>query len=235
MPVTDSDLLIAQDPGTPPGSIAEAARAHADSQPPVNVPRRSSSSIPPGTRPSGTYSQQYPRLGRPDDVKTSEHKPFDTTTSEYKPFETKTTEYKPVEFPEHVRGAINYAVLTAELSGAGIHARREDGLVKFVAWGEIVGIVARRLPPAAPYEGATIVDLVSTVGSTLRIVPWTQIKGHQFAESTVARAREFVNIVAAQSLDARLDAPTKLFADSEGQASQLPDAAMLALHDQKLA
>ncbi|NVB82725.1 MAG: hypothetical protein HOV81_30390 [Kofleriaceae bacterium] len=142
---------------------------------------------------------------------------------------------KPVELPEQVRGAINYAVLTAELSGAGINARREDGLVKLVPWGEIVGVVARRLPAAAPYDGATIVDVVSTAGATLRIVPWTQIKGHPFAESIVARARQLVHIIAAQSLDARLDGSTKLFADSEGQATQLPDTAALALHDQKLA
>src|SRR5262249_21478741 len=77
--------------------------------------------------------------------------------------------------PEHLRNRLRYVALTAEVTGGGIDARREDGLSRLVLWRDVVGVVARRMPPA--YDGAAFVDIVSTVGSTLRIVPWTRLTG----------------------------------------------------------
>jgi hypothetical protein len=137
--------------------------------------------------------------------------------------------------PPLLRGKIRYTTTIAELTGAGIKAWREDGSTKIVAWEEIRGIVARRLPPEQPYESATFVDIVSSAGSTLRVLPWTQIRGHVFVASPVERARAFVNIAAAQALDAKLDAATKLFAETTGHAAQLPTTATLRTHDDRLA
>ena len=197
-----------------PATIAEAAQAAAARMPAV-APAPAAPA--PSSRASSAYSQRFPRAS----TKPPENKPVEAQVSD--------------ATPEAVRGTINYAVVSAELVGAGINARREDGLAKLIAWGDIVGIVARRLPAGPPYDGATFVDLVSTAGATLRILPWTQIKGLELKGTPAARARGLVNIVAAQSLDAKLDTATKLFADSEGQATQLPDAAALAAHDQRLA
>ena len=141
----------------------------------------------------------------------------------------------PSPVPPLLRNAIRYTATVAELTAAGIKAEREDGLKKTIAWSDIVGVVARRLPPTQPFDGATFVDIVSTAGSTLRILPWTQLRGHIFVAVAVERARAFVNIVAAQALDARLDAATKLFAESaSGHAAQLPTAATLAAHDDRM-
>ena len=136
--------------------------------------------------------------------------------------------------PDYIRGKINFAVLTAELASGGIKARREDGLEKLVEWDDVVGIVARRLPAEKPFEGATVVDLLSTAGATLRIVPWTRLDGHPFESKAVERARSFVNVVAAMALDAKLDAATKTFANGDGDAAQLPSVAALATHDSKV-
>jgi hypothetical protein len=138
------------------------------------------------------------------------------------------------ELPDYIRGKIKFAVLTAELASAGIKARREDGLEKLVTWDDVVGIVARRLPADKPFEGATVVDLLSSKGATLRIVPWTKLEGHPFETRAVERARSFVNVVAAMALDAKLDAATKTFANGEGDAAQLPSVAALATYDSKV-
>lgn len=138
------------------------------------------------------------------------------------------------ELPDYIRGKIKFAVLTAELASAGIKARREDGLEKLVKWDEVVGIVARRLPADKPFEGATVVDLLSSAGATLRIVPWTKLDGHPFEAKAVERARSFVNVVAAMALDAKLDAATKTFANGDGDAAQLPNVAALATYDSKV-
>ena len=138
------------------------------------------------------------------------------------------------ELPEYIRGKLKFAVLTAELASAGIKARREDGLDKLVKWDDVVGIVARRLPPEKPFEGATVVDLLSRAGATLRIVPWTKLDGHPFESKAVERARSFVNVVAAMALEAKLDSATKLFANGDGDAAQLPNVAALATHDSKV-
>ena len=137
--------------------------------------------------------------------------------------------------PGGLRGKLNYAVAAAVLTAEGIAAHREDGSVKQVSWDSIVGIIARRLPDEPPYDSETIVDLVSTSGSTLRVVPWTQISGAPLHAEGEERARAFVNLVAARCLDAQLDGWTKIFADGIGHAVQLPSAKTLAAHDERLA
>ena len=151
-----------------------------------------------------------------------------------KPFEG-TREPAPV-FPAYIQNKINYAITVAEISPNGITGTREDGTTRQVAWDKIVGVIARRLPPDKPFESATIVDVVSSAGATLRVVPWTKIRGGlPLDDHAVERARGFVNLVAAQALGAKLDATTKLFADSHGQAAQLPTVATLGTHDARLA
>jgi hypothetical protein len=157
------------------------------------------------------------------------------TRVQTKPLPPPSHEPEPV-FPPYIQNKINYAITTADLAPAGITAKREDGTVKVVEWDAIVGVIARRLPPDKPFEGATIIDIVSSAGATLRVVPWTKLRGGlPLPPQAVERARSFVNLVAAQALGAKLDPATKLFADSDGQAAQLPTLATLASHDQRLA
>ena len=129
---------------------------------------------------------------------------------------------------------LNYAVATATLTRMGISAQREDGTHKQVAWDSVIGVIARRLPTEAPYDGSTFVDVVSAAGATLRFLPWTQIDGAPILGEGEERARAFVQLVAARCLDAKLDSYTKVFADGGGRAAQLPSAKTLAAHDEKL-
>jgi hypothetical protein len=137
--------------------------------------------------------------------------------------------------PPPLRGKLRYAVTQATLTSVGIDALREDGATKHVVWDAIVGIIARRLPGDEPYGGETFVDVVSTHGSTLRILPWTLVTGAPLRGEGEERARSFVRIVAAQCLQAKLDAWTKVFAEGAGHAAQLPSAKTLAAHDEIIA
>jgi hypothetical protein len=132
-----------------------------------------------------------------------------------------------------LRGMLRYAVSSADLSGPGIDARLDDGSTRLVRWADVVGIVARRLPPTPPFDGATFIDLVSTPGATLRILPWTQVTGA--AAPTDDRARALVQLFATRCSGAKLDGATRTFLGSRGPAPQLPDAATLATHDARLA
>jgi hypothetical protein len=157
-----------------------------------------------------------------------------TTRVATKPLEPAIKPPDPV-FPPYIQNKINYAVTTADVSAQGIAGKREDGTIKEVPWDAIVGVIARRLPPDKPFEGATFVDVVSSAGSTLRVVSWTKIRGGlPLPEKGVERLRGFVNMVAAQALGAKLDPATKLFADADGQAAQLPTIATLGSHDDRL-
>jgi hypothetical protein len=137
--------------------------------------------------------------------------------------------------PPALQGKLTYAVMTAELSSTGIKAYREDGSKKLVAWDAIIGIIARRLPNEPPYESSTFVDLVSTAGSTLRILPWTYVTGAPILGEGEERARAFVQLIAARCLEAKMDSWTKVFADGAGRAAQLPSSKTLAAHDARLA
>ena len=92
-----------------------------------------------------------------------------------------------------------------------------------------------RFPSTPPYDGAHFVDIVSTAGATLRILPSTDLSGHTFASDPIERAREVVNLLAAQALEAKLDNATKMFANGANKAAQLKDEKTLAAHDERLA
>jgi hypothetical protein len=135
--------------------------------------------------------------------------------------------------PENVRGKLQYATLSAEITCAGIDARHEDGTSLLVMWRDVVGVVARRLPPE--YDGATFVDLVSTEGSTLRLLPWTRLSGDAIEGDGDVRSRKLIELIASRCPEAKLDPATKKFIASSDQAAQLPDLETLAAHDQRLA
>lgn len=135
--------------------------------------------------------------------------------------------------PVAIKGKLRFATLAAELTRAGIDARREDGSNVLVLWRDVVGFVARRLP--AELEGAPFVDVVSTAGSTLRLLPWTRITGEPIAGDGDARLHALVTLLDARCPDATMDPATKAFVAHKGAPAQLPDTATLAAHDERLA
>jgi hypothetical protein len=138
---------------------------------------------------------------------------------------------------EQLRKKLLYATAIANVTDKGIEAKREDGLAKRVRWHEVVGVVARRLPAQPPYDGITFVDVVSTAGATLRILPWTRLSGEAIdgEDDGEDRARSFVQLVVVHCPDVHLDPATRTFLGSHGHAAQLPDAETLAAHDARLA
>jgi hypothetical protein len=134
-----------------------------------------------------------------------------------------------------LQGKLRYVAAIVDVSRAGIDARREDGVAKLVLWTDVVGVIARRLPPEAPYDSETFVDVVSSAGSTLRIVAWTRWNGELLADEGEDRARAIVQLVASRCPQARLDPATRTFVDGHGHAAQLPDLATLGVHDEQLA
>jgi len=134
--------------------------------------------------------------------------------------------------PDHLRKKLKYMTLTVEVTRAGIDARREDGSSLLVMWRDVVGVVARRLPPEL--AGATFVDVVSTAGATLRVMPWTRLAGDPVPGTEDGRARSLVSLVAARCPAIKLDPLTQEFI-AGAEAAQLPDAALLDKHDARLA
>ena len=112
-------------------------------------------------------------------------------------------------------------------------ARREDGSTQLVLWRDVVGVVARRLPPA--YEGAPFVDLVSTAGATVRVLPWTRLTGEPVEGTGADRARALVARVVAHCPAIKLDPVTREFVEGSGPPGQLPDVPTLDAHDARLA
>ena len=134
--------------------------------------------------------------------------------------------------PDQLRNKLKFATLAAELTRGGVDARREDGSAVLVMWRDVVGVVARRLP--ATYDSATFIDLVSSAGSTLRILPWTRLTGDPLGGDGEVRGRAFVELVMSRCPDAKLDPATRAFIETKREAAQLPDVATLAVHDERL-
>jgi hypothetical protein len=134
--------------------------------------------------------------------------------------------------PAHLRNRLQYVAITAELTAGGIDARREDGSSRLVLWRDVVGVAARRLPAA--FDSATFVDIVSTAGSTLRIVPWTRLTGDSIEGEPDQRSRGVIERVVARCPGATIDPATRQFLDT-GEAVQLADLETLQAHDERLA
>jgi hypothetical protein len=134
-----------------------------------------------------------------------------------------------------LRSKLAYATASVAVLPAGLGGVREDGSRHSVQWSAICGVVARRLPANAPYDGITFVDVVSTEGATLRILPWTEVTGENLLGSPDERARAIVQLVAMRCPEAQLDTATRAFLGRRGPAVQIPDLATLAEHDRRLA
>jgi hypothetical protein len=198
-------------------------RAIADSIQPLHRP---SGQIPPIQRISGSMAPLQRATGsiQPLQRISGSMSPLTTTTGRIR------SEPLPVT-PAHLRNRISYVALTAELTSGGVDARREDGSSRLVLWRDVVGVVARRMPD--DYDGMTFVDIISTAGSTLRIVPWTRLTGAPIEDGD-ARPRGIVERVVAMCPAARLDPATRTFLET-GEAAQLPDLDTLQAHDAHLA
>ena len=134
--------------------------------------------------------------------------------------------------PVHLKKRMKYVAITAEVTKAGVDARREDGSTQLVLWRDVVGLVARRMP--TELDGITFLDLVSTAGATLRILPWTRVTGETFEGEGDAWTRALLAKLIGFCASASLDPATQRFHKGE-LAAQLPDTAKLAAHDEKLA
>lgn len=134
--------------------------------------------------------------------------------------------------PEHLRKKLQFVTLSAELTRAGMDARHEDGSSKLVMWRDVVGFVARRMPPV--HDSLTFLDIVSVAGSTLRVLPWTRITGETIEGEGDAWTRALLAAMIARCPEASLDPATKKFQAGE-PAAQLKDTTKLAAHDDKLA
>jgi hypothetical protein len=136
--------------------------------------------------------------------------------------------------PDQFKGKIQFAVVSGEITVAGIDARREDGHVVLVMWRDVVGLVVRRLPPEL--DGHPFVDIVSTAGMTLRMLPWSRLTGEPVDGDAEARARAFVQLVRPRCPDAKLDKATLGFLDDTSRKpAQLSSLDLLAKHDQAIA
>jgi hypothetical protein len=135
--------------------------------------------------------------------------------------------------PPHLRGKLNYVCVTVDLTNGGVDARREDGTQLLVLWDDVVGVVARRMPDA--FDAIAFIDLVSTAGATLRMVPWTKVSGEAMVpQEGQARARALLAHITTQCPYATLDPATQKFAEG-GEPAQLPDLSLLQAHDERLA
>jgi len=126
---------------------------------------------------------------------------------------------------------LSYVVVTGEVTRAGIDARRTDASSLLVLWRDVVGFVVRRTPEEL--GGLTFADLVSVKGSTLRIVPSTRLTGISVAGLGDDRVRSLATYVQSICPELAIDGATKKFLAGEA-AAQLRDAAMLAVHDDRL-
>jgi hypothetical protein len=136
--------------------------------------------------------------------------------------------------PPALRNKISYTVISASLGAAGIEAVRENGTPVTVFWAEITSVVARRLPADPPYDGHTFIDIASSTGRTMRLLPWTTVDGDLTAGVDVERARSFVRLAAQRCPQAQFDEDTSTFLIAMLPATQLADRAALAAHDRRL-
>jgi hypothetical protein len=126
---------------------------------------------------------------------------------------------------------VRFAVASADVTPAGIDARRDDGKTVLVRWSDIFAVVARRLPRA--YEGLAFVDVVSGPGTTLRLLSTTRFTGFESPADDAELARRLVALVKSQRPDVKIDKATGEFVDGQ-PLGQFPDAELFASYDARV-
>lgn len=135
---------------------------------------------------------------------------------------------------EVYKNKIKFAMVTGDVTMGGIDARREDGGGVLVVWRDVVGLVVRRLPPEL--DGHPFIDIVSTAGMTLRVLPWSKLTGEHFEGEGDQRVRSFMQVVTKRCTDARIDRATQSFLDDDTKRpAQLTSLDLLSKHDTALA
>ena len=135
---------------------------------------------------------------------------------------------------EVFKGRVKFAMVTGDVTMGGIDARREDGAGVLVVWRDVVGLVVRRLPPEL--DGHPFIDIVSTAGMTLRVLPWSKLTGEHFEGEGDTRVRSFMQVVTKRCTEARIDRATQNFLDDDSKRpAQLSNLELLARHDTALA
>ncbi len=129
---------------------------------------------------------------------------------------------------------VRCAAATIALSESGIDTNFVDGNIGLVEWGEVVGVVARQLPAAAPYHGAMFVDIISGPHATVRALPTTRITGADVSGDGADRVRTLIAAIRGFAPAAKLDSATRAMCDQGAPVRQLADAAELASHDERL-
>lgn len=128
-----------------------------------------------------------------------------------------------VASPAAAKGRLRHAAANAEVSRAGVDARLEDGTAVMIAWRDLTSAGASKLPAREPYGGAVFVELVSSAGETIRVLPWTRLTGEQLPGEGEIRARGLLRFAAAQNATTKVDAGTRGFLSGREPAAYDPD------------
>ena len=83
-------------------------------------------------------------------------------------------------------------ILRGRIDPGGLTVTTVAGDQRTVAWSDFAAVVVRRLPPDPPFSKLLLIDLSTTTGSPIRLLPssridWRQLPGGAAATATRPR------------------------------------------------
>jgi hypothetical protein len=133
------------------------------------------------------------------------------------------------------RTALRFVVDRGSIGADGLTVRTVDGEDRSVGWAELAVVVVRRLPPDPPFSKLLLIDLATTTGPPIRLLPssrldWRQLPG---GAATTARdnVRALIGLVKSRNPAVTVEAASEGFVDSGAEPSIFGSMRQFAEYD----
>ena len=133
------------------------------------------------------------------------------------------------------RTALRFVVDRGTITPEGLVVRTVDGDDRTVAWSELAVVVVRRLPPDPPFSKLLLIDLATTSGPPIRLLPssrldWRQLPGGAAATAR-DNARKLIALVRSENSSVIVETASQEFVDSGAEPSIFGSMRQFAEYD----
>lgn len=133
------------------------------------------------------------------------------------------------------RTALRFVVDRGTIEPGGLTVRTVDGDDRAVAWSEIAVVVVRRLPPDPPFSKLLLIDLATTTGPPIRLLPASRVDWRQLPGGAAATARDNVRrliaLVRSENSSVTVETASQDFVDSGAEPSIFGSMRQFAEYD----
>jgi hypothetical protein len=133
------------------------------------------------------------------------------------------------------RTALRFVVDRGRIDPGGLTVKTIDGAERTVAWSDFAVVVVRRLPPDPPFSKLLLIDLATTSGPPIRLLPSSRIDWRQLPGGAAATARDnarsLIALIRSENSSVSVEPASQGFVDTGAEPSIFGSMRQFAEYD----